>query len=1567
MLWGSYRWPVVKVMVIFILFLLSLMVGITSALQFPAVQTVVTQKLADYFSNKIGLSVEIGKVNINWFTTAELADVIIRDRSDEVLIAAKNTRINYNVNSLFSKKSITFNKAVADSATVRIINNMPDGRFNINHFVDGINRLVGTELPDSLKKVFNIREIELTNSTFLLSDPEKDSIAGQFNHNQFKLQNIHARAEDLRLRGKNFQIQISELSCLDSATQFEIHNLSGFYQITKNSMVFRTFKIDAGKSHLEASMVFQFDSLPKIKEFVDSVNIIADIKESNIYSRDLGNFAQNFKKYSQFYKFDGFFNGTINRFEVDNFELAFGSISRIRGSVLMDGLPDIANTFIDLNIQNSILNPADLDPYMEDNVIDNLNKFGRSSFNGRFIGFPVDFVSDAVFYTQIGTIDSDINLKIDPDNDHPKYSGSLTVNDFDLGKFLNNEDLFQNIDLQGKIEGEGVYVENANFHLDATIDNFGFLGYNYRNIVTDGRFSSQIFNGYLSINDPNLIFELNGNVDLTEEKEKIEVIAVLDTAILNNLNITEKPASISTLINVNLAGLDLNKTTGQIHSSKTNLFFDGRTAEINNLKLISEKLEDKNYLELSSDNIDLHITGEYNLTDVIGDVNQVIKEYRLIARNNRDTLRKYWTHRKNLNLPDYNLEYNLTFFNINPFLNLFVPELYVAEDTRISGHISANHFSNISLNTKIDTLVFDTYSFINNTLKVSAVKSRDSAEVDLSLDLSSESQYGEKGGRSNNLYVRGKWEDDMIDLDMNIRQEEKQNIIHIQPVVEFDSAFTRINFRESDLVVLGNSWKFNPDNRILIRSKNLLFADFHISSGDQLIDLSGYISEDTSRIFVAKIENFEIENVNSILPREFMGILDGRIAIERFYDTPVINSEVEIDDLVFENFEVGDFFGSSHWDLTNNKLIIDIEMLNNEKKKIIDIEGNYAPYNETDKLDLLASFDEANINVIEPFYEDLISDLTGNARGEFSITGTLRKPVLKGEGYVSKGGITIDYLKTNYNFEGNIAFTEDEIGVIGLILRDKFNNTGIMNGGIIHDHFKNIRFDIRSEFENLLTLNTSAGDNDLFYGTAYGTGTLHIYGQEKVINMDINATTEPGTRFYIPLSGSSEASQENFIQFIDLDSTGQITEFEAEEVLKLKGIRLNFDLEITPDAYAEIIFDQTAGDIIRGRGNGQLSMTIDTQGEFNMFGDFVFESGGYNFTLYNVINKEFSIEPESRITWSGDPYGGIMDLTANYRQVTSLAPIFGNRIQVDSAFANKSEVKRKYPVIVELQLEGPLLSPEINFNIEIEDYENVVVDGISFETAVAAFKSNLQSNEQELKRQVFSLIILRRFAPEGSFAVGGTSFGNSVSEFISNQLSYWITQIDENLEIDLDLGTLDQNSTNTFQYRMAYTFNEGRLRISRSGNITDEEKPDNISNIIGDWTLEYLLTEDGELRAKMYNRFDYNNLVSPAQRNTTATAGFSFMYTKSFNNIKELFKGKEKKKSKSEEEDYIEFDEGLLPSREKQENQEETTPDASPADTLPGAIDQSTGSTQVPGFQPDAIEEPPKERFPDDP
>ncbi|MEM9325135.1 MAG: translocation/assembly module TamB domain-containing protein, partial [Bacteroidota bacterium] len=337
------------------------------------------------------------------------------------------------------------------------------------------------------------------------------------------------------------------------------------------------------------------------------------------------------------------------------------------------------------------------------------------------------------------------------------------------------------------------------------------------------------------------------------------------------------------------------------------------------------------------------------------------------------------------------------------------------------------------------------------------------------------------------------------------------------------------------------------------------------------------------------------------------------------------------------------------------------------------------------------------------------------------------------------------------------------------------------------------------------------------------------------------------------------------------------------------GVTIDLDLNVTPDAYAELIFDAQKGDIIRGRTQGALQVQLNKSGELSVNGGLEIISGAYNFTVPG-INKEFQLRRGGTISWTGDPYDGQIDLEATYRQIASLQ-------DWDPSIENTSKI----PFLVVLDLQGAMMKPQIVFSIETD--EVTVIPGTQAD--LRRFLLTVNDREDELNRQVFSLLMLRRLSPQNSFQLAevGRGISSSVSEILSNQLSYWLSQSDENLEVDIDLAGLDQDAFNTFQYRLAYSFFDGRLKVS-GGNSFDgpasqeSEIPQANNNLFDNWSVEYLISPDGRLRVKVFSR------VNPAFTNTADNfqeTGASVQYVQSFNQFRELIsRPNSKLKDKSE-------------------------------------------------------------------
>lgn len=1484
--------------------LLFLLMAVVLALHHPGLQTKVAKKIAKGLSERIDLPVEIGYVNLKWYDELYVEQLTIKDVNSDELIHIDKLTLNFSLSGLFSKNETHIDKAEIYGARVALSNDSPDQTMNISHFVRKVKKVLssGTEKNP---KIFSVSAITLEQSQFSLNNITKDSVSDRWDPNHFHLTSIWGDLSDLRINKDTFEININHLECVDRQSKLTVHDLQTFYRICNSSMTMKDMELNIGSSRIVNNLAFYYDSIQNLSDFNYLVDLNVELRESEVHSKDLAWFVPVFNQYDQRFSLKGSFDGMISRFSFDDFSLAWGASSELNGSLNITGLPNWEEAFIDVDLNQSFLSAVDCRDFLSDELFRAARQVDYIEANGVLTGFLYDFVANGSFVTALGAIDSDINLKISENKALSTYSGKLAVRDFNLGRFLDNEKLIQKVDMVGEIEGKGLSIETADFKLKALFNYFDFKNYRYQHIQTDARLAKELFIGNLNIDDQNLQLEANALINLREDKNRIDLTGRLDTAFFQNLNLTGENIFASADFDLDITGLKIDSILGELNINDVLIAYNDREMRLDHLELISEISDSDRIFYANSDLFSVSLNGDFSYTRLINDIQNQYHEYKLSIRNDREAIGKYYDGKQGLqSTGDYYVKYDANLKNINPVIQLFSPTAFISGNTRIEGVLTGGYTRLITFYSSVDTINYKGYAFHENLIDIRLSKNIDNAYVDASADIESGKQFINHIQRTKDLHTNLLWKGKQLDFQINMDQSGSENYVRLIGGMNFLDTLTRLTIDSSKIKIIDEVWTFNEDNETLIRGDEISLNHIRLYNGDRSITATGLITPDTVNGKVTiNIQNVALEDLNPVLKNDLYGAVNGNVRLSNFYGGLIFESELRIDSFMIKRFPVGDILAQSYWENQTKQLNVGID-IKRENEKIIAVSGYVDPTKDEDQLHLYAYFDKASLNIAEPFVENYFSNISGHASGEFLIKGAIRQPVLEGVGIVENGRVRVNYLNTTYTFNGDLTFESNRIGVENLIVRDNEFNQAVFSGGFYHSGLKNFVMDITGDLNDFKVLNTTAKDNDLYYGTAVVNGRVNFLGAPSNLNISANAVTRRGTRIFIPLDGSETIEQENFIQFITESEQKEDVSGEISKI-DLRGLKMELDLEVTPEAYCELIFDIKAGDIIRGRGSGDIKLEIDTHGEFTMFGDVGIHEGGYNFTLYNVINKEFNILPNSTISWTGDPYKAQMDIQAEYEQMASLSPL------LDSTLWSEPEVRRKYPAKVLLDLQGDLMSPNINFNIEVDDYPYVIytdAGSFSMETAMSAFKNKLRADEQELKRQVFSLMVLRRFSPENSFDVSG-SVGKSVSEFISNQLSYWVTQFDENLEIDVDLGSLDQEAFNTFQLRLSYTLMDGRLRITRDGGFTNQQNQASFTSIAGDWTVEYLLTPNGKLRAKMYNKtnynlYDRNNLNNPS----ATTAGFSLMHTESFDTIKEIFRQARERSTEDETEEIPKAD-----------------------------------------------------------
>ena len=1479
--------------------LASVIIGLFLVLQLPWVQNKIIEKILGRFQQASGFQITSKKLYLSWFDQLEISDMSVTDDQKTQLLSVSNITIDYHFLDIFSNGNINLDELTVNQMQLNMVYQISADSTRSLNLVRLINQL-SQFFSSSQPKPGNgtpiiIQSIQINNSLVKIHDPLQTGGSTSFNPSDFSLNINSAEFSGFEVRSDTIQVQANRLTAQINKNQIPVHQGKFFFRFFQKGMEFRKAKIEIGNSILRDQFIFQFSQPVDLADFITKVNLKINLKESILDPEDLAYFTGMRAVPKQPVQLSGLVTGKVNNLNVKQFTAVIGQTS-IHGDLMLDGLPVLDETFIQASVEHSKLRFNDLNFLIPPRVVERLKALGVVKVKGEFTGFINDFVANAGFYSTIGEIDSDVNLKIDPQNfEQSTYSGNLSMKNFDLGKFLSDTARFQKVTMTGNIRGKGLSLTTADFNLKGTVSSVGVLGYEYNNLISNARFSNNLFSGDLSIDDENLKVRLSGTVDLRNQLDAVQLKASIDTAALQPMKLSKLPISLKTDIEINTTGLTLDKLRGSARFKNIRLTNELKQLNTDSISISSVHNQEFRQFRIASSLGNLELKGNFDYENLTKDLKNIFHEFYLNFKNDQAAIQKYYSLKQERD-HNYRADFLIRFQDLNPVFRFIDLDATVSKRIQISGHFVHGFTTIFHAFTAIPKITWNDQVFQNNEFDFNGSKIQDSTSVLAMLLISSEKQKISKSIETRDLVAEGIWYKDHIDVGLDFDQVGFDNSFRIKSEIDFLPEQTRVAISPSKIRMLGKNWIIDPKNNIIIKGDEFEFKNVSLAFEQRSMSISGKLSQNPDEKLDIRLKDMTLDLVNSLIGEKLDGILNGEMEIKNLYNNASVQNSLHIDGFKVNDFLVGDVTGTNNWDADLDAFIINF-FVDRLQRRMIDLTGLYTPDDPESPLRLTANLNQAQLKIIEPIFRDIFSNWGGAASGSLDISGTFSKPLLTGKVFINEGLVTINFLNTTYRINGQLQSFHDRIDFIDFILKDAYANTATLNGNLQHREFSDFQLNLKGSFKNFQAMNTTVKNNPMFYGQAYATGTMNFSGPVNNLRISATARTDRNTKIYIPINSTGSVERGEFIRFINLKDTVDKEEDDAVAVRKVKSnFSVNLNLDITPDAYTEIIFDIKAGDIIRGWGKGDLKIDMDTQGDFSMFGIYEFDRGFYNFTLGGVINKEFTINKGSKITWYGDPYTANLSINAAYRQLASLAPILFTATDSNPV---PPSLRRKFPIEVSLALEGPMLSPQINFDINARDLpENLPSDGNSSPIPVKfqfnAFKSRL--DEQELKKQVFSLIVLRKFSPPDAFTTSG-GIANSVSEFLSNQLSYWLSQVDQNLEVSLDLGSLDQDAFNISQLRMSYSLMNGRLRITRDGTLfSNQYTQSNVAALAGDWTVDYLLTADGKFKIKMYSRSNYNALLSSINTQTAYTTGLSLSHTQSFNRFSELLQRSYKKR-----------------------------------------------------------------------
>jgi hypothetical protein len=1467
-------------------------------IQVKGVQTFLAKKTTAYLSERFNTKVDIGGVEIEFFKTVVLKDVYIEDLHHDTLLFSKKLKLDIGRFDL-DKQIIHVNSISLIDTKTALVKYLSDEDFNYQFIIDSFESKQKTKSKNTPWEL-SVGEINLQNADFAYRNEHDTLITTGVNYFDLQTRAINGRLTDLRIDKDTIYAGIDHLSAVEKSG-FVLSNFSSSkVKINAIEMKALDLKIKTPHSEIETDLTFSYKRYRDYYDFIDKVKMKAQFNHSKVGMDDIAYFAPELKGMNKQLTVSGKASGKVNDLRGNDMTISFGEITKFTGDVSLTGLPNMDETVIHLTIKNLVTNYTDLKaipvpPFESKKTLvvgSEIMKLGTMRFKGTFTGLYNDFYAYGDFSSALGRLSSDLSVQHDEKLKKEFYKGKLKSTDFDFGKFFDLPALGK-VTMNANVDGSGLSLEEVAANLNGTINALELNAYVYRNIDIKGNVAKRIFNGELSIKDEHVDFDFGGKVDFTQKLPTLNFNMLLNKANLSALHFidTTKRTNLSTQMVVNVTGDNIDNLIGTINFENTVYVQDKDIFKMKTFNLSANEQNGIKAMVLNSDFLDANIDGVFKVLDLPNAVMHLFEKYAPSF---------FSASLKQKKVAPQNFEYDLAFKNTSDVTRLFIPFLTIAPRTSVHGRFNSfqNDFT-LAANSSRITL----YGYVFNDWSVNS-----EAKDNLDFNIVTKRLYLSDSLWMNDFTVTTQTHSDSVNLSIN--WDNKSTKVNKGDIKAFMAVRKPNSFEfkvlPSDFTINDSTWNIKKTNELLFDSTYILVKDLTFEHETQSIALNGAVSEKKAEQLMLTFKDFNLSNLNAFLkPFDIWlkGRIDGQSTITDFYHDMVFSSNNEFKSFYLNDNDLGDGSVESVWDKNKQALYMHGSFTLGIVPNVL-FSGYFYPKKTEDNLDLELNLQAVQLQILEPYVKEYCSSMKGFVAGNVLIKGSTKKPKISGLLSVNAKKVTVDYLNTTYNFSHDIVIENNSFGVEGMEVYDMYHNKAVVTGKVYHDNFRNFQLDYDIDAKKFMCLNTTEINNSLYYGKAFVTGIVNISGFIKdniridanvktdkissIDKLDIRSTTEL-TKFYIPLSATGEISQNDFITFVKKDADIKLKD---DYKIKTAGVTMNFDLEVTPDAEIQLIFDQKVGDVLRTMGRGNLKLNINTNGEFKMYGDYVVEEGDYLFTLQNIINKRFYLEKGGTIKWSGVPYEADLDLSAVYKARAALSPFFAEVATPSNstgtsttALSSNEQYKKRVPIDLKLLMTGDLQSPEINFDIGIP-----TVDASTRQQVL-----NYVNTDAEMNRQVFSLLILNSFVRPYQLANDGAAnnsalnvVGSNSTEMLSNQLSNMLSKLSKDVDVGVKYRPGDEISKKELELVLSTQLFNDKLSVDGNVGSNANSQSTNTNNIVGEVNIEYKITDDGKVKVKTFNRANDNTQVNLSTG--SYTQGMGVFYREEFDTIGELFK-----------------------------------------------------------------------------
>lgn len=1443
-------------------------------LHLPVVQRATGGAVADALASKLGTRVEVGRVDLGFLNRLIVDDALVCDQRGKPMLQVARLSVKVDLLPLFNEGRVSISSAQLFGARLSLNQASATAKPNYQFALDSL-----ASKDTTASKPFDVRvnSFILRHASISYDRLDVAPTHGKFNPCHLALSEVNANVLLRALTPDTLDAEVRRLS-LREQSGLELGKLSFRLAAGRRAAQLSNLSLKVGGSsvaipNLTARYRLSGDGR---KMEPGSLSFAGAIHSPRLDAADFGWALPSLRKVDATVKVDASFRGTDARAELTKLFVdglggglslrGSGMVGRERGSVLWGG-----------RIESLALTPAAAHTLASGlgrelpSVVERLGDVrleGKAEGGG---GRPL--FAEALLSTGAGEADVVFSMGSDK-----AFKATLLAREVALATLLDDAQLgtlTAGLDLRGSLAD----AKHPTVTAKGSIDKLTYKGYDYTGVAVDGGYSPQGMEGTIAINDPNLVATLKGQAVRRGPLTELDLEAHVGDLAPQALRLSRKwgDARFSGTASAHGHGSSLASAVGMVAIDDLSMRGSEGDYALHRLTLKSETEQGRRFVSMQSDFGHAEIAGRFDHSTIVGSVLDALDRHL-------PSLRSAQPHRQ---------------VRANDFL--VNAEISSTEWLEKLLRVPLHSEGRITFTGKVDD--FHGQHYLNGSASSLDFAGQHVEDVRLALTSTEEAMHcsaslvkvmqGDRlslglvaQARADSLEARATWR--------NTARRHFSGQLEATAQVERGSAGStvRMGIKPSTVRIDGKEWTVRPAH-VNIAPRHIEVEGFSFRHADQFLTINGVASRQSTDTLAVDLNGIDVAYVLNLVnfhAVDFGGQASGRALLTAPFGTLGGSAALTVKDFTFEDGRMGTLRAKADWNAERRS--IDLHATSTDgPASLTYIDGYITPSPGYIDLDIRAA--GTPLDFMRSFTSAFLSDIGGNAHGAVRLHGPLKTINLSGQ-LVVDGHASVEATGTTYHMQGDtVRFVSDLITLDHAPYTDGHGGHGTLTGEIRHSHLSRIAYDLEAEATNTLVYDFKDFGSQTFYATVYGTGSVGIHGGGgRGLLMDVNLTPQRGSTFVYNVSDPDAVASQEFVRWNDgfahHDTASVTPPGHAAPQETTSDTRIDFAINMTPDATIRLLMDSQTKDYITLAGSGALNASYYNKGAFNMYGTYNVTGGTYGVTIQNIIKKYFQFNDGGTITFRGDPYEADLNLQAVY----TVNGVSLSDLNIGSSFASNT-----IRVNCLMNITGQPNSPAVDFDMDLP-------------TVSADEKQLIRSvinSEDEMNQQVLYLLGIGRFYPQGANNSAAqnerqqdqTSLAmqSLLSGTLSSQLNSLLGTVikSNNWNFGANISTGDEGWNNAeYEGLLSGRLLNNRLLFNGQFGYRDNAATAN-TTFIGDFDIRYLLQPNGNLALKVYNQTNDRYFT----KSSLNTQGIGLIIKRDFNGLGDLFGGRKAKTAKA--------------------------------------------------------------------